>query len=54
MHRQIMDWFATVGLAPKRLNSCTSVAVIAELVTGGISARLLPLAIRPATSIRGR
>jgi len=45
MHRQIMGWFATKGLEPKRLNSCTSVAVIAELVAGEIGAGLLPLAM---------
>lgn len=45
MHRQIMGWFATAALAPKQLNTCTSVAVIAELVAGGIGAGLLPMAM---------
>lgn len=43
MHRQIMGWFATAGLEPSRLSLCTSVAVIAELVAGGIGAGLLPV-----------
>jgi DNA-binding transcriptional LysR family regulator len=43
MHRQITGWFATAGIAPARLSVCTSVAVIAELVAGGIGAGLLPV-----------
>lgn len=43
MHRQIAGWFATAGIAPSRLSACTSVAVIAELVAGGIGAGLLPV-----------
>jgi DNA-binding transcriptional LysR family regulator len=43
MHRQIMGWFATSGIEPARLSLCTSVAVIAELVSGGIGAGLLPV-----------
>jgi DNA-binding transcriptional LysR family regulator len=45
MHRQVTGWFAAAGLAPTRLSSCTSVAVIAELVAGGIGAGLLPVAM---------
>jgi DNA-binding transcriptional LysR family regulator len=43
MHRQISGWFATAGIAPSRLSACNSVAVIAELVAGGIGAGLLPV-----------
>ncbi|MBK1835929.1 LysR family transcriptional regulator [Azospirillum sp. YIM B02556] len=43
MHRQISSWFATAGLFPSRLSTCTSVAVIAELVAGGVGAGLLPI-----------
>jgi DNA-binding transcriptional LysR family regulator len=43
MHRQIMRWFGGSGLTPARLSICTSVAVIAELVAGGIGAGLLPV-----------
>ena len=43
MHRQIMGWFASVGIEPTRLNFCSSVAVTAELVAGGIGAGLLPV-----------
>jgi DNA-binding transcriptional LysR family regulator len=43
MHRQIMGWFATAGMEPARLSICTSVAVIAELVAGGIGMGLLPV-----------
>jgi len=43
MHRQIAHWFGTAALAPARLSICSSVAVIAELVAGGIGAGLLPV-----------
>lgn len=43
MHRQITGWFAASGVEPARLSMCTSVAVIAELVAGGIGAGLLPV-----------
>lgn len=45
MFRQVTGWFASAGLFPQRLSSCTSVAVIAELVAGGIGAGLLPRAM---------
>ncbi len=43
MYRQITSWFATAGLMPGQMSMCTSVAVIAELVVGGIGAGLLPV-----------
>lgn len=43
MYRQITGWFATGGLVPPQMSVCTSVAVIAELVVGGLGAGLLPV-----------
>lgn len=45
MHRQITGWFATSGIAPERLSTCTSLPVIAELVASGIGASLLPVPV---------
>ncbi|MGI3898937.1 MAG: LysR family transcriptional regulator [Janthinobacterium lividum] len=42
MHRQILGWFAVAGVEPSRVSICSSVAVIAELVAGGIGMGLLP------------
>lgn len=42
MHRQILGWFAAAGVEPSRMSLCSSVAVIAELVAGGIGMGLLP------------
>jgi DNA-binding transcriptional LysR family regulator len=43
MYRQVTGWFATDGLMPTQMSVCTSVAVIAELVAGGLGAALLPV-----------
>lgn len=43
MHRQVSGWFATAGIAPTRLITCNSVAIIAELVAAGMGAGLLPV-----------
>ncbi|CAH2603598.1 LysR family transcriptional regulator [Rhodovastum atsumiense] len=43
MYRQIMGWFAAEGVEPVRISRCSSVAVIAELVAGGIGAGVLPI-----------
>jgi DNA-binding transcriptional LysR family regulator len=42
MHRQILGWFAAAGLEPTQISVCSSVAVIAELIAGGIGMGLLP------------
>jgi DNA-binding transcriptional LysR family regulator len=42
MYRQINDWFATAGLEPARLDICTSVALVAHLVSEGAAIGLLP------------
>lgn len=43
MHRQIMAWFATAGIEPARLDMCSSVTMVAHLVSSGVGVGLLPL-----------
>jgi DNA-binding transcriptional LysR family regulator len=43
MYRQITEWFATAGLEPARVDMCTSVTLVAHLVTAGVGIGLLPL-----------
>jgi DNA-binding transcriptional LysR family regulator len=42
MYRQITHWFALAGLQPAKISICNSVAVIAELVSAGLGAGILP------------
>ncbi|MBO9100993.1 MULTISPECIES: LysR family transcriptional regulator [unclassified Rhizobium] len=42
MHRQMSYWFANANIQPVNVSSCTSVAVIAELVASGLGAAILP------------
>ncbi|MEJ5903026.1 LysR family transcriptional regulator [Ochrobactrum teleogrylli] len=43
MYRQVTGWFAAEALFPSQVSICTSVAVIAELVAGGLGAAILPV-----------
>jgi DNA-binding transcriptional LysR family regulator len=38
----VRAWFATAGLAPRRLNTCNSLVVMARLAAGGAGVSLLP------------
>lgn len=38
----VRAWFATAGLAPRRLNTCNSLVVMARLAAGGAGISLLP------------
>lgn len=42
MWRQITDWFRQAGLEPSRVCRCSSPTVVAQLVTAGLGASLLP------------
>jgi DNA-binding transcriptional LysR family regulator len=42
MYRQIVDWFATAGLEPARIDICTSVTLVAHLVAAGVGIGMLP------------
>jgi DNA-binding transcriptional LysR family regulator len=43
MYRQIIDWFATAGIEPARVDICTSVTLVAHLVASGVGIGLLPI-----------
>ncbi|KAA3509252.1 LysR family transcriptional regulator [Agrobacterium rosae] len=43
MYRQMTYWFANAGMQPANVSSCTSVAVIAELVASGLGCAVLPV-----------
>lgn len=47
-YRMIVEWFRSDGLSPLSISTCTSVAVISELVAANVGLSLLPLSlIRP-------
>ena len=54
MYRQIVDWFATAGLEPARLDICTSVSVVAHVVASGVAIGLLPLKMIEPQVAEGR
>lgn len=45
MFRQVMAWFATAQLEPAKLNICSSVTVIAQLIAAGIGIGIMPLKV---------
>jgi DNA-binding transcriptional LysR family regulator len=54
MYRQIVEWFATAGLEPARVDFCTSVTLVAHLVASGVGIGMLPRKmIEPLLSSRG-
>jgi len=42
MFRQVMAWFATARLDPAKLNICSSVTVIGQLIAAGIGIGVMP------------
>ncbi len=42
MYRQVMNWFRYDGVEPIRVDLCTSVSVISQLVSDGVAAAYLP------------
>jgi DNA-binding transcriptional LysR family regulator len=48
LYASIVDWFGSAGLAPRRINTCTSLAIITRLVCDGFGVAVLPAAlVRP-------
>jgi DNA-binding transcriptional LysR family regulator len=45
LYRTIMDWFAVGGVVPRRLNTCTSLTIMARLIASGIGISVLPYVI---------
>lgn len=43
MYRQIVDWFSSAAIEPARLDICTSVTMVAHLVSSGVGLGLLPI-----------
>jgi DNA-binding transcriptional LysR family regulator len=37
-----MDWFAAGGVVPRRLNTCTSLTIMARLMARGVGIAVLP------------
>jgi DNA-binding transcriptional LysR family regulator len=42
MYRQVMNWFRDADVEPIRIDLCTSVSVITQLVSDGVAAAYLP------------
>src|SRR6185295_17273728 len=42
LYSTIHDWFASAGLVPQRLNTCTSLTIVAKLTADGIGISALP------------
>jgi DNA-binding transcriptional LysR family regulator len=53
MYRQIMEWFSSADVEPERLDTCTSVTVIAHLVVEGVAAGFLPMKLMEEPLRRG-
>jgi len=45
MFRQVMAWFATARLDPVKLNVCSSVTTIGQLIAAGIGIGVMPLKV---------
>ncbi|MBL8837164.1 MAG: LysR family transcriptional regulator [Alphaproteobacteria bacterium] len=54
LYRTIMDWFAGGGVVPRRLNTCTSLTIMAKLTAEGTGMSVLPHAILQRELGRGQ
>lgn len=45
MFRQVMAWFATARLDPAKLNVCSSVTTIGQLIAAGIGIAVMPVKV---------
>lgn len=43
LHATIRSWFATAGIEPERLNTCSSLTVMARLAAAGFGVSLVPV-----------
>lgn len=53
MYRQIAGWFRTAALEPAQIDLCSSVAVIAHLVSAGVAVGFLPVKMIEAQILAG-
>jgi len=42
LYASIVDWFSSAGVAPRRINTCTSLSIITRLVVDGFGVAVLP------------
>jgi DNA-binding transcriptional LysR family regulator len=53
LYRTVMEWFRAAGLAPQRLNTCTSLSIMTKLTADGIGLAVFPVALVGAEVERG-
>ncbi|WP_180899708.1 LysR family transcriptional regulator [Martelella soudanensis] len=51
--RQVKSWFASAGLAPQREDICSSVSMLAHVVTSGAAVGVLPVRMTEPYRLRG-
>jgi DNA-binding transcriptional LysR family regulator len=54
LYSTIHEWFAGAGLVPQRLNTCTSLTIVAKLTADGIGISALPPALVRRELARGQ
>jgi DNA-binding transcriptional LysR family regulator len=54
LYSTINEWFAGAGLVPQRLNTCTSLTIVAKLTADGIGISALPPALVRRELARGQ
>jgi len=45
LYASIIEWFGAAGLAPRTINTCTSLSIITRLVMGGFGVAVLPVVL---------
>jgi DNA-binding transcriptional LysR family regulator len=53
LYRTVMEWFRSAGLAPQRLNTCTSLSIMTKLTADGFGLAVLPPELVGAEVKRG-
>lgn len=53
-HRQVRSWFASAGLTPTRVDTCSSVAMLAHLVATGTALSILPSKLAETRLLAGK
>lgn len=54
LYRTIVDWFASAGVTPSRINTCTSLTIMAKLAGDGFGISVLPPNFLRREITRGR
>lgn len=53
-YRHVQAWFASAGIVPTRLDTCSSVAMLAHLVAAGVAAAILPSNMADSEALSGK